>query len=556
MEKDDFAAGTSGRSSRLVHGGLRYLEHGEFGLVRESLRERGILFRLAPHLVRPVPMYMLADDLRSRATYRVGLTGYELLAACGQHRLPPVGERRAGPCRCRGSTIVRLRASQASSSFSNHENGRNKSAEPAAVPAAAAGPSRIGGEEVARNQRLRIHGGMIEAVHRHGYERTTVAEVIALAGVSRRAFYEQFANREDCLLATHDILVARLRKQAIDAWLRERGWANRIRGACAVLLGAPERTPKAMRLVLVETAAAGARARERMQLAELAFERLVVSALAAAPEGPAATPLGARAIVGGLRQVTLARMLEQRDGELVALTAEALEWIECCRIPGARRATAATPLGPRTAVAPPAFLTGEARRAKALRSLVRLTLAEGYANVADARIAEHAGLSTDAFHKQFAGKRAALLALIDGFGREAVAAATARPDGACSWPQAVREGMASYLGFVLAHRGVARVALVEGPLAGPEGQARATASMTALAAALCRDGPSPRHAPAVATDAVTGALWAVVSGCLLGGRAARLAALADELAFLVLAPRIGPAAAASAIRADAPTGGA
>ena len=89
VEKDDFAAGTSGRSSRLVHGGLRYLEHREFGLVRESLRERGILFRLAPHLVRPIPMYILADDLRSRATYRVGLTGYELLAAgrnIGFHR--------------------------------------------------------------------------------------------------------------------------------------------------------------------------------------------------------------------------------------------------------------------------------------------------------------------------------------------------------------------------------------------------------------------------------------------------------------------------------------
>jgi glycerol-3-phosphate dehydrogenase len=89
VEKDDFAAGTSGRSSRLVHGGLRYLEHREFGLVAESLRERGILFRLAPHLVRPIPMYMLADDLRHRATYRVGLAAYEVLAAgrnIGYHR--------------------------------------------------------------------------------------------------------------------------------------------------------------------------------------------------------------------------------------------------------------------------------------------------------------------------------------------------------------------------------------------------------------------------------------------------------------------------------------
>jgi len=94
-EKDDFAAGTSGRSSRLVHGGLRYLEHGEFGLVRESLRERGILFRLAPHLVRPVPMYMLAGDLRRRATYRAGLTAYEALAAgrnVGYHRAVSAGQ--------------------------------------------------------------------------------------------------------------------------------------------------------------------------------------------------------------------------------------------------------------------------------------------------------------------------------------------------------------------------------------------------------------------------------------------------------------------------------
>ena len=94
VEKDDFAAGTSGRSSRLVHGGLRYLEHGEFGLVRESLRERGILFRLAPHLVRPVPLYILAADRRRRARYRAGLTGYEMLAAgrnIGYHKAVSAG---------------------------------------------------------------------------------------------------------------------------------------------------------------------------------------------------------------------------------------------------------------------------------------------------------------------------------------------------------------------------------------------------------------------------------------------------------------------------------
>jgi glycerol-3-phosphate dehydrogenase len=81
VEKADFASGTSGRSSRLIHGGVRYLEHGEIGLVRECLQERKVLLRLAPHLVRPVPMYLLAPSSRAKALYGIGLTGYDLLAA-------------------------------------------------------------------------------------------------------------------------------------------------------------------------------------------------------------------------------------------------------------------------------------------------------------------------------------------------------------------------------------------------------------------------------------------------------------------------------------------
>src|ERR1044072_5464971 len=52
LDKGDLASGTTSWSTRLIHGGLRYLEHGEIGLVRESLRERERLLRIAPHLVR------------------------------------------------------------------------------------------------------------------------------------------------------------------------------------------------------------------------------------------------------------------------------------------------------------------------------------------------------------------------------------------------------------------------------------------------------------------------------------------------------------------------
>ena len=82
LDKRDIASGTSSASTRLIHGGLRYLEHFEFGLVRESLRERETLLRIAPHLVRPlvitIPIYN--QSKRGRATIRAGMIAYDLLS--------------------------------------------------------------------------------------------------------------------------------------------------------------------------------------------------------------------------------------------------------------------------------------------------------------------------------------------------------------------------------------------------------------------------------------------------------------------------------------------
>ena len=62
VEQADFAVGTSSRSSKLVHGGLRYLQNFDLGLVREALLERQLMVKLAPHLVRPLPMVVPAFD--------------------------------------------------------------------------------------------------------------------------------------------------------------------------------------------------------------------------------------------------------------------------------------------------------------------------------------------------------------------------------------------------------------------------------------------------------------------------------------------------------------
>jgi len=82
VEKGDFASGTSSASTKLIHGGVRYLEHLDFHLVFESCRERSILQKIAPHLVRPLPFFIpvYRDDPRSLLTIRAGMALYDLLA--------------------------------------------------------------------------------------------------------------------------------------------------------------------------------------------------------------------------------------------------------------------------------------------------------------------------------------------------------------------------------------------------------------------------------------------------------------------------------------------
>ncbi|MGH2730613.1 MAG: glycerol-3-phosphate dehydrogenase/oxidase [Actinomycetota bacterium] len=80
VERFDFASGTSSKSSKLIHGGLRYLEQREFGLVREASAERDLMRRLAPHLVEPIPFVLPVTSRRLRAKMGVGLWAYDALA--------------------------------------------------------------------------------------------------------------------------------------------------------------------------------------------------------------------------------------------------------------------------------------------------------------------------------------------------------------------------------------------------------------------------------------------------------------------------------------------
>jgi glycerol-3-phosphate dehydrogenase len=89
VERDDYASGTSSRSSKLVHGGLRYLQSFDLGLVREALLERALMVKLAPHLVHPLPMLVPGfEGKHPDRTIGVGLNMYDVMARDRLRRRP------------------------------------------------------------------------------------------------------------------------------------------------------------------------------------------------------------------------------------------------------------------------------------------------------------------------------------------------------------------------------------------------------------------------------------------------------------------------------------
>ncbi len=108
VERADFASGTSSRSSKLVHGGLRYLQNFDLGLVREALLERQLMVALAPHLVRPLPLVVPAfEGARPDRLTGVGLNLYDVMSVDRDRLRARRGKRAREPSEIAGSPAIR-----------------------------------------------------------------------------------------------------------------------------------------------------------------------------------------------------------------------------------------------------------------------------------------------------------------------------------------------------------------------------------------------------------------------------------------------------------------
>jgi AcrR family transcriptional regulator len=166
---------------------------------------------------------------------------------------------------------------------------------------------------------------MVQVVGEKGYVRVSVADVIERAGVSRKTFYEQFANKEDCFLAAYDAGVDRLLAAIDDAVAAPAaGWLAAARRAVEVYLDAMAASPAFARAFLIEVLGAGPEALARRDVVQERFAAQLAAiqrrARADIPEIPELPPHTFRAAVGAVNELVTAHVLEHEAETLPELT--------------------------------------------------------------------------------------------------------------------------------------------------------------------------------------------------------------------------------------------
>jgi AcrR family transcriptional regulator len=176
------------------------------------------------------------------------------------------------------------------------------------------------GGQVAEMQRRRLLLAVSEVVGEHGATGLTVGRVCAQAGVSRRTFYEQFADSEACLLAALDAQLERLAVELRARYERKGKWRDRIRDALTRLLEHLDADPSMARLCVIETLRGGPAVLERRARVLEALAAIVDEGRNETRASSDPPPLTAQGVVGGALSVIHARLLENTQSPLVELT--------------------------------------------------------------------------------------------------------------------------------------------------------------------------------------------------------------------------------------------
>lgn len=439
------------------------------------------------------------------------------------------------------------------------------------------GPQALPPEQVAADQRERLYEAMIQAVNERGFVATTISDLVARAGVSRRSFYEHFENKEECLLATYDALIERLTARIAESFDAEADWTEQIDSFVRALFEASSDRPDAARLVSVEMGAAGPVGIERWARDADRLARLVSYIFSRAPGQNEVPPPIARGIVGALRTILYARVRRERSArslklELQKLTPNVVTWIvSLCPVPAAiperprsrrvhlQAGRAPGTLSPSPPWAPRGLPRGEHslprgwvahnQRERIFDALANLTAAKGYPELSLEDIVGEAAISLQTFYEHFDNKEEAFLATFEMGHAKATAAINRSLDLKLSWQENIRRGLNALLEFLAAEPAIARLACVDILIAYPHVTGRVNEANFSYIELLDigPDNTYPNMPAPVMREASVGAIFELIHDYVLRGRSERIPELSDYAMYFVVTPFAGREIAAAAV---------
>jgi TetR/AcrR family transcriptional regulator len=410
------------------------------------------------------------------------------------------------------------------------------------------GPHQLDPGEVAENQRRRMYGAMVEAVATSGYGATSVKRVVTLAGVSRRAFYEQFANKQECFLATLDLIANQAMDSIATTYSASEGTLEeRLNAAFVTFAEVVRRNPKGARVMLVDAPSAGPAGWERLTETLRMFERRLTASFAHAPDAAPLPELICRAIVGGLRRATFVRLLEDRTEEMPDLVGDMVGWTLAFMTDG----LSPLAVSPRERPTEP-VLREEDDRARVMRSALELAALEGYGNLTPMRIVDEAGVSVDTFFALFDNMEACFLAALEKLSEEVHE--TVFDPGLASgdeWPAAVRRALDRLMRYFAARPAYTQT-IATGVFAMGQHAVDMGAQLACEVAAKLTAGAPCAPLMGLAQEGIEGAIWHTIYIQTTSHGAHTLPELSDYLAYVVLAPFLGAEQAARIVTNERP----
>lgn len=418
----------------------------------------------------------------------------------------------------------------------------------------------LSAEDVAAHQTARVHAAMVGLVAERGYAAVKMRDVVAAAGVSTRAFYENFKSKEECFLRTYEEIAQPVSRRITAAQASEDAFRERPRRVFDEFARQLEAAPDAARLALIEAYAADPESLESAWRIERTVEAVLAEGFARPPGGVALPPPVVEGIVAGAIRVARTRLLSGRVKELAGLSEGMTEWClsyantAAAELPGLDvqsvwHNTMLEPLAMPSGGADGAAWPSTGDKSLILAAVAKLAVAGDSAKLTVPRICSAAGISRKKFDAYFQDAEGCFLAALEQHTAEALAQAARAQAAARSWQGGVYRAIAALCEHIAGDAFLAGVCLAN-DFPADSSISRARQRLSGAVVDQLTAAVPYKHRPSdLAAEASAGAVWGVFHHHLIRDWAMRRE-LSATLAYLALAPAVGAKAAVSAIAAE------